>query len=101
MRNAVGLDISQNTFDAAAIVNGQCKQALFDNSINGFESFKAWLDGFGCELHICMEATGNYFEDVADYIGQFTPYPLLILTKLANTAKAAFIAQKQTNKMRG
>lgn len=53
MRNAVGLDISQNTFDAAAIVNGQCKQALFDNSINGFESFKAWLDGFGCELHIC------------------------------------------------
>ena len=71
MRNAVGLDISQNTFDAAAIVNGQRKQALFDNSINGFESFKAWLDGFDCDLHICMEATGNYFEDVADYIGQF------------------------------
>ena len=52
MRNAVGLDISQNTFDAAAIVNGQRKQALFDNSINGFENFKAWLDGFDCELHI-------------------------------------------------
>ena len=31
MRNAVGLDISQNTFDAAAIVNGQYKQALFDS----------------------------------------------------------------------
>lgn len=90
MRNAVGLDISQNTFDAAAIVNGQCKQALFDNSINGFESFKAWLDGFGCELHICMEATGNYFEDVADYIGQFYTVSVINPYKISEYGKSRF-----------
>lgn len=90
MRNAVGLDISQNTFNAAAIVNGQCKQALFDNSINGFESFKAWLDGFDCELHICMEATGNYFEDVADYIGQFYTVSVINPYKISEYGKSRF-----------
>lgn len=91
MRNAVGLDISQNTFDAAAIVNGHTKQALFDNSISGFEKFKAWLDSFGCEtLHICMESTGNYFEDVADYIGQFYTVSVINPYKISEYGKSRF-----------
>lgn len=91
MRNAVGLDISQNTFDAAAIVNGHTKQALFDNSISGFEKFKIWLDSFECQtLHICMEATGNYFEDVADYIGQFYTVSVINPYKISEYGKSRF-----------
>lgn len=91
MRNAVGLDISQKTFDAAVIVNGHTKQAVFDNNVDGFEEFKTWLDGFSCEdLHICMEATGNYFEDVADYISQFYKVSVINPYKISEYAKSRF-----------
>ncbi|MFC5921308.1 IS110 family transposase [Neisseria weixii] len=91
MRNAVGLDISQKTFDAAAIVNGHTKQTAFENNADGFEKFKKWLDAFHSEdLHICMEATGNYFEDVADYIGQFYTVSVINPYKISEYGKSRF-----------
>uniref|UniRef100_A0AAU8B3J6 Transposase n=1 Tax=Dulem virus 50 TaxID=3145761 RepID=A0AAU8B3J6_9VIRU len=91
MRNAVGLDISQKTFDAAAIVNGSMKQTAFDNNAAGFKKFKAWLDSLNCQdLHVCMEATGNYFEDVADYIGRFYKVSVVNPYKISEYAKSRF-----------
>ena len=91
MRNAVGLDISQETFDVFAIVNGCQKQAVFNNNAAGFEKLKVWLDAFKADdLHICMEATGNYFEDVADYIGQFYKVSVINPYKISEYGKSRF-----------
>ncbi|WP_373779321.1 IS110 family transposase [Neisseria dentiae] len=91
MRNAVGLDISQDTFDAAVIINGCRKSARFNNNAKGFENLKAWLDSFGVDdLHICMEATGNYFEDVADYIGRYYKVSVINPYKISEYGKSRF-----------
>lgn len=91
MRNAVGLDISQKTFDAAVIANGCRKEAVFTNDINGFEKLKSWLDTFACDdFHICMEATGNYFEDVADYLCLHYKVSVINPYKISEYGKSRF-----------
>ncbi|MDO4226827.1 IS110 family transposase [Neisseria sp.] len=91
MRNAVGLDISQEKFDAAVIVGNIKQNAEFTNDPKGFESLKDWLDKFNCpDLHICMEATGNYYEDVADYIGRFYKVSVINPYKIHEYGKSRF-----------
>ena len=95
MRNAVGLDISQKTFDVCAIVDGHSKQAVFNNNAAGFEKLKVWLETFQInDLHICVEATGNYFEDVADYIGQFYKVSVINPYKISEYGKSRFYRTK-------
>lgn len=68
MRTSVGLDISKKTIDAAYMpAERQITSAVFTNDADGIQSLKQWLDAFGqSDLHICMEATGNYYEAAAD-----------------------------------
>ena len=68
MRTSVGLDISKKTIDAAYMpAERQITSAVFTNDADGIQSLKQWLDEFGqSDLHICMEATGNYYEAAAD-----------------------------------
>ncbi|WP_373795837.1 IS110 family transposase [Neisseria dentiae] len=98
MRNAVGLDISQDMFDVAVIINGIRKTNRFSNDVKGFEKLKTWLDGFGVDdLHICMEATGNYFEDVADYIGQYYKVSVINPYKISGYGKSR-LSRTKTDK---
>ena len=94
MRNAVGLDISKLTFDAAAIVGGIEESAKFGNDPKGFEAFKDWLDKFGSDAHVCMEATGNYYEEVADYIGSFYKVSVVNPLKISKYAESRFVRTK-------
>lgn len=70
MRNTVGLDISAETFDAVALIDGQTAYKKFQNNQDGIESLKNWINGQSIEdgqnIYIIMEATGNYYEAVAD-----------------------------------
>ena len=68
MRTSVGLDISKKTIDAAYMpAESKITSAVFTNDADGIQSLKQWLDAFGqSDLHICMEATGNYYEAAAD-----------------------------------
>ena len=68
MRTSVGLDISKKTIDAAYMpAERQITSAVFTNDADGIQSLKQWLAAFGqSDLHICMEATGNYYEAAAD-----------------------------------
>ena len=95
MRNAVGLDISKLTFDAAAIIGEIEVSAKFANDPKGFEALKDWLDKFDCsDLHICMEATGNYYEGVADYIGGFYKVSVVNPLKISKYAESRFVRTK-------
>ncbi len=63
MRNTVGLDISAETFDAVALIDGQTAYKKFQNNQDGIESLKNWINGQSIEdgqnIYIIMEATGN------------------------------------------
>jgi transposase len=69
MSNAiVGIDVSKKKLDVALLVNGKIKAKVVDNSAVGHQSLLAWLDKSKVPkdlLHVCMEATGVYYEAVA------------------------------------
>ncbi len=70
--NILGIDISKAKFDVALLIKEHTRQAVFSNTEAGFEQLLAWLakhrpDPDTC-LHVCMEATGNYGLDLADFL---------------------------------
>ncbi|WII92511.1 transposase [Kingella negevensis] len=66
----LGCDISQKTIDIQLIDNqgnliNYCK---INNNQSGFEQLIDLLPENSHHYHICMEATGNYYEHFADYM---------------------------------
>ena len=96
MRTSVGLDISKKTIDAAYMpAESQITSAVFTNDADGIQSLKQWLAEFGqSELHICMEATGNYYEAAADALS--TDYAVYVVNplKIKSYAKKRFSRTK-------
>lgn len=67
--SVLGIDIAKQKFDAALLVEGKTKHKTCKNSAEGFEVLRLWLEKQGVqEIHACMEATGNYGEDLAIYL---------------------------------
>ena len=65
----LGIDIAKQKFDVALLVDGKIKNKTCRNSTEGFEILKVWLEKQGIQkVHACMEATGNYGEDLAVYL---------------------------------
>lgn len=64
----VGIDVSKKKLDVALLTNGKIKSKALDNSSEGHLQLLAWLTKQQLELatlHVCMEATGVYYERVA------------------------------------
>jgi transposase len=67
----LGIDIAKKKFEVYLIVGSQNKQSSFSNSSDGFSQLKQWLAQQGVqELQACLEATGIYYEAVAEYLYQ-------------------------------
>lgn len=67
--SVLGIDIAKQKFDAALLVGGKTKHKTCKNSAEGFEMLRLWLEKQGAqEVHACLEATGNYGEDLAIYL---------------------------------
>ena len=67
--SVLGIDIAKQKFDAALLVEGKTKHKACKNSAEGFEMLRFWLDKQGVrKVHACLEATGNYGEDLATYL---------------------------------
>jgi transposase len=66
----LGIDVAKKKLDCALrLPNGKYKHKTFDNTPKGFEEFRVWISGFDVtQLHVCMEATGVYWEAVAEYL---------------------------------
>ncbi len=61
----LGLDISKATIDAYLLDNEASKRIA--NNEKGFEQLKHWLKNRQvADVHVCMEATGSYYEGVAE-----------------------------------
>lgn len=69
MQSILGIDISKDTFDVALIWEGGQNHQVFDNHLKGFRKLMKWMKARACgQVHACMEATGQYGDDLAEYL---------------------------------
>ena len=66
----LGIDVAKAKLDCALrLSNGKYKHKVVDNNQNGFTALAQWLDKQGAASpHVCMEATGVYWEAVAEFL---------------------------------
>jgi len=69
--NILGIDIAKVSFDVHLLKDTMSKATTFSNDKSEFETLHSWLQKQeiapdGC--HVCMEATGRYYEAVAEYL---------------------------------
>ena len=65
----LGIDVAKQKIEVALLVEGKIKNKYFKNAAEGFEALAVWLRKLGRErVHACLEATGNYGEDLAIFL---------------------------------
>lgn len=66
----VGIDVSKEKLDVALLrEQGKFRDKVIANGRKGFQELAAWLIKQGVtQAHICMEATGSYWEDLAEFL---------------------------------
>lgn len=66
----LGLDVSKAKLDCALrFPDGKYKSKVVKNGHEGFQALTEWLAKHGVtSAHVCMEATGVYWEAVAEYL---------------------------------
>jgi transposase len=72
MSAILGLDIGKEQLDGILLRDGhEAEYARFDTSQAGFKKLWRWLKKYQAQpLHVCMEATGLYYEPIADFLHQ-------------------------------
>lgn len=70
MKPILGIDVAKAKLDVALrLPDGKIRSKAADNDSAGFASLSVWLEKHDVEaLHVCMEATGTYWEAVAEYL---------------------------------
>ncbi|WP_154885730.1 IS110 family transposase [Neisseria sicca] len=96
MRNAAGLDISKDTIDAAVVIDDSVQTKKYSNDETGIQQLETWLQTFE-DLPVCMEATGNYYEAVADYLAERHTVYVVNPLKISKYAESRF-ARTKTDK---
>lgn len=66
----LGIDVAKDKLDSALqLANGKYKNKVVENNLSGFKQLGEWLVKQKITtLHVCMEATGIYWEAVAEYL---------------------------------
>ena len=64
----VGIDVAKQKVDVALrVAPGKWKSKVVANKAGGFETLRTWLAKHGVtQAHVCMEATGVYWEAIAE-----------------------------------
>ena len=70
MKHILGIDVAKAKLDCALrFPDGRIRSKVVGNAAPGFEVLSAWLvKHHVVELHVCMEATGTYWEAVAEFL---------------------------------
>ena len=74
MRNFnLGIDVAKAKLDCTLRrPDGKCRDKVVENNLNGFKNLCVWLNKQTAntisDIHVCMEATGVYWENVAEYL---------------------------------
>jgi len=69
MQNILGIDVSKDTLDLKLITEQGKSHKVIDNKLEGFEILDKWLNSLHVDrLHVCLEATGQYGDEVAEFL---------------------------------
>lgn len=88
----LGLDVAKAKLDCSLrLENGKSRNKVVENTPMGFEKLVTWLRTHTEErVHVCMEATGIYWEAVAEYMAN-----LGHLVSVVNPAQIKAFGQSQ------
>ena len=66
----LGIDVAKAKLDCALrLPDGKIRHKVVENAPAGFQALRTWLDKQGAvSIHACMEATGVYWEAVAEFL---------------------------------
>jgi transposase len=65
----LGIDVAKAKFDVVLLDGDRSFSKTFKNTSSGFDSLCAWLkQRKACGIHVCMEATGPYWESLATHL---------------------------------
>lgn len=66
----LGIDVAKAKLDCALrLPDGKLRSKVVENNFQGFKALAEWLEKHGATTaHVCMEATGVYWEAVAEYL---------------------------------
>ena len=66
----LGIDVAKAKLDCALrLPDGKLRSKVVENNSKGFQALTEWLEKHGATtVHVCMEATGVYWEAVAEYL---------------------------------
>lgn len=65
----LGIDVSKDKLDCALGIEDKYKTKVVANTPQGFSELLGWLHKWGIhECHVCMEATGVYWEASAEFL---------------------------------
>lgn len=66
----LGIDVAKAKLDCALrLPDGKLRSKVVENNSQGFKALTEWLEKHGATaVHVCMEATGVYWEAVAEYL---------------------------------
>jgi transposase len=73
MKQVLGIDIAKETFDVCLMVAEKMWKATFENQPAGFKKLQQWVSKHtqaGETVHACMEATGQYGDELAEFLFQ-------------------------------
>lgn len=70
MKPVLGIDVAKAKLDIALrLPDGKTRSKVVENTPRGFETLSTWLTKHDVtELHVCMEATGTYWEAIAEFL---------------------------------
>jgi transposase len=70
MNHTLGIDVAKAKLDVALrLPDGKIRSKVIENTPEGFNVLSDWLAKHDVDiLHVCMEATGIYWEAVADFL---------------------------------
>lgn len=87
----LGIDVSKSKFNISLLREGKYRHKAFPNNSQGFEHLSDWLRGLGVkELQACMESTGVYGEELAEYL-----YDQGFKVSIVNPARIKGFAQSE------
>ncbi|MBC3875801.1 IS110 family RNA-guided transposase [Undibacterium flavidum] len=68
----LGIDVAKAKLDCTLrLTTGKFRHKVIQNNQQGFKELRIWLDKQGAAIaHVCMEATGIYWEAVAHYFAE-------------------------------
>jgi len=69
MQSILGIDVSKKTMDVLLVTDHRVCHKVVKNDPKGFQQLEEWLKAENSgQVHACLEATGQYGEEVAEYL---------------------------------